>query len=534
MLTRPLLTSEILARRYSLVPTTEPASAPLQRFESTGVSGLVTYATNQSPTDIAFRERRDYADFVFPDTLVRNSMDMWQSLARYIGRIDTHGNAIIARGSNLKQLRYTADETTMFALDFVADAWRDFSERLRSLAEDNIMIKDSIWAAPLVYKGWNSITNEYHQYLTVDMFQAFSNIFLENDKSLNSRIVDMKSFLQVFGEYYERAISKVGPLTLSGFVEGPFASPLVSGLVIEIGSGEYDEDAPKAETYINDPAFMFVTQVASEYGFAIDQNIPWRLVADVTNPAMREYMYGVPLMTADVDNKNALDNCNNPVITGLADLPGVYGYSQLPGLQTVIRHATGYDKYQGMRDQSSEIGFYSELYKNAFDQIYMDDIDVLKVYLLDYHNRYVTENPHTAIYDSRPAICRDDRHASIDRSYVSEGEFFAANGQFGDRWALNLFYLLRSTERSIKKNILLQRKDMQKIMNIYSHTEGNGDWKYLRSLHYMQENMIGPVNPARLTTLFIDDIVETPETQPQRASLRAIPVQGQPPGFERD
>ena len=160
MFTHPLLTSEILARRYSLVPTTEPASAPLQRFESTGVSGLVTYATNQSPTDIAFRERRDYADFVFPDTLVRNSMDMWQSLARYIGRIDTYGNAIIARGSNLKQLRYTADETTMFALDFVADAWRDFSERLRSLAEDNIMIKDSIWAAPLVYKGWNSITNE--------------------------------------------------------------------------------------------------------------------------------------------------------------------------------------------------------------------------------------------------------------------------------------------------------------------------------------------------------------------------------------
>lgn len=488
-------------RLYTVVPPGAPRDSNYISINppSPGVSGVVTYATNNSTSDEVYEERSDYRDFVFPADLISNSVDMWQGEERYYGRVDTQGNALVSQEPNLKQVRYAADDETLFVLDFVADAWRDFAEKLRNLAEDNIMIKDSVWAAPLAYKGWESVANQYQEYLTTSVYETLSNIFLVDNPSLNPQITGMQSFLDIMGQYYHNVVSKGAPLTLSGFVEGPFVSPMVTGLCIEIGTDEYFDDATKASKYINDPAFMFVAEIASQYGFSLDRNIPWRLVADITNPAMREYMVGVPLITEEPDNKNLLDNCDNPMITGLADLPGVYGYSQIPGLLSVVRHATGYTNYQNILTANSTEGYYSALYAGAYQKTYLNDMDILKVYLLDFYNRYVTENPYTSTFDTRSGICDPDRTDSIVREYVTEEEFFALNSSFGNRWLLNLFYNLRLSERSIRRDERLKEQQINKIMMIYQHVTGNTDVKYLQSLHYMQENMIGPFGAPPLT-----------------------------------
>ena len=60
--------------------------------------------------------------------------------------------------------------------------------------------------------------------------------------------------------------------------------------MIDLAGKSYGEDLKKVKTYLKDNNFRFFRDSAKNFGFMVDRNAPWRLVADLSSPKMKEYM----------------------------------------------------------------------------------------------------------------------------------------------------------------------------------------------------------------------------------------------------
>jgi hypothetical protein len=113
-----------------------------------------SYGSNGLGAKDIFLQRIKYNYFIFNDSIAKNFIKTWTN-ERHYGTINNRGNAVKPNLTRLKSLRFSADENTSnYALNFVADAWSDFAKRARELASKNIIFKDSPWARPEVVKAW--------------------------------------------------------------------------------------------------------------------------------------------------------------------------------------------------------------------------------------------------------------------------------------------------------------------------------------------------------------------------------------------
>jgi hypothetical protein len=163
-----------------------------------------------------------------------------------------------------------------------------------------------------------------------------------SDPAIDRKVTDFKKFLNVFSNYVEQLAPKF-PISKSGFIMSRYITPLSNGLMLDLSNDRNDDDTIKTEKYINDPNFVFFTRAAIKHGFLIDKNAPWRIVADLGSEAMQKYMQSYNL---------SLDN----------------------------------------------------LFTEAYNSVYENEIDLIKIYLLQFYNSYVSANPEIQIVKS------DEKH----------------------------------------------------------------------------------------------------------------------------
>ncbi len=472
---------------------------------------LYSYGTNFLGSRDIFNERLIYNELIFSDSEYPRLFKTW-GRDRYYGTLNHEGNTVTVKKEQLRPLSFP-DTESQFCLNFVADAWRDFALRLRDLANANIIFRDSPWAAPTIKKAWSPLSEEYYQYMAQNLYPAFNEVFLARD-GRDRHIGGIQGFLAMFDQFVDENLREIGPLTVSGLLEGSYLSPLISGLMIEIHDGDYDQDFLKSFVY-KDSNFALVQGLAEQYGFAIDKNIPWRLVADLRNPAMREYMYGVPIVGFDFDAPPA-DDCN-PTYTDPEAIPRAFGYSQVPGLEDVIRRINvfvengelkpGYIQYQDLKQVTAQEEIYKALYEEAYDETWITDPFNLESQLLGFYNTYAQAIPVTTV--PQPLLMGSpctQRSRVIERSPITGAEFTAL---YGDRWRLKTFYVARSMERNLGKSRRLHVREIQEIMNIYNLSATD---QYQRALRYTQEKFIGPKPRANLTMNKVRDIIQDPDT----------------------
>ncbi len=467
------------------------------------------YGANGQGAGRIFRERQRYDKIIFPDDLIPNFMETWNQ-DRFYGLVNTKGNTVVVDPDFLKPLYYTQNDT-LYALNFVADAWRDFSDRLRELVDADQIYKNSPWAEPYAIKAWDSVDNGYNNYLTNIVYPALNEIYLTQG-GRDKEIHNIDSFLSMFDNFLDELMMPLGPLTRSGFIESSFVSPLASGLMIEMGYDNYGDDFTKSYSY-KDQNFQLVARIAAQYGFALDKNIPWRLIADLRSPAMQEYMHGIPIEEIDLDPGVTIETCD-PAYFKPELLPDAYGYSQLEGMRDVRRRISfhfndqgemqpGYANYQGVRGASQE-EIFEILFENAYTPTWDTDIDVLTPHLISFYNTYVAALPVVTIRDPylyEEQVCPPQTR-SITREQIDPEEFGAS---YDGRWKLRTFYLLRHIERSLHKSRALEVRELQKVMNIYNLSPANG---YRRALRYMQQEFIGPYDTSPLTLDTVKDILD--------------------------
>ena len=70
-------------------------------------------------------------------------------------------------------------------------------------------------------------------------------------------------------------------------------------MAVEIADGDATNDEEKIQNFISSNNWDFYVNVCASYGFMVDQNVPWRLVADIGSSPMIEYAsaYGITTTT---------------------------------------------------------------------------------------------------------------------------------------------------------------------------------------------------------------------------------------------
>ena len=232
----------------------------------------------------AFALRNTYAE-VYPNDIP--SFDFYDQNNILYGRVDEKNNTVHANEFYLKQINSTKSEN-LFCINFVADAFEDFRYYLKTLSfaklkKDQFLTTDWDGVA-----AWDSPHNFYDDRMN-DLYQVYvkGNLSLKTNENLIENVDD---FLEMFLNDFYPEMNKSMPITKSGLIASKYYNPTSTGLCIAISDVSHSLDSVKLDRFLKSPNFDFYVLSAAKYGFLVDKNAPWRLVANLNSPAMKAYM----------------------------------------------------------------------------------------------------------------------------------------------------------------------------------------------------------------------------------------------------
>lgn len=211
----------------------------------------------------------------------------------FYGRVreDSGQISIIAPKKNLLSgLKNTTNTSPAKALDFVADAFE--SLRLDMWNSKPVRLENSqpeasrYLSKPTIHSGYVDYLTSFKK-IQSDINQRFM-LYSDLLKDETDLIFSFEEFVPFFMNFLEKYV-ETGPVTRSSYLISKGASPLSSGLCLEISPLKHSEDKEKSEHFLDDENFEFYKVLAASKGFAIDKNAPWRLVADIASSQMLEY-----------------------------------------------------------------------------------------------------------------------------------------------------------------------------------------------------------------------------------------------------
>ena len=250
---------------------------------------------NNESTFELFNKRVVYFGDSSSDTYT-NLIDFTAEKIMY-GRVSrTFAPIVIPQGSSrLKQIpSETLTSQGLQALDFVVDAFLDLQQQfLKCSIANKINNSDEYLTNLKVYKAYVDPYNRYEQYM-----RRYRPI-LQQDSRMNS--TNMENF-DIMANGLSEIVGSAGqtnPFTFPAFVKSRKAPINISGLAIEIADLDAANDDEKINSFINSPNWNFYLNTCRTYGFMVDQNVPWRLVADIASEPMLEYARNYNLNSVD-------------------------------------------------------------------------------------------------------------------------------------------------------------------------------------------------------------------------------------------
>ena len=253
------------------------------------ILGRIPYGTNELGGRTVHKQRGLYKHL---HSAKGNTIDFWYDQTLY-GRVDEKGNAVYPAESNLKQFQ---NSEGVFALNFVVDAYEEFVADFVSKHSTEPLFSREKYLKPNGFvpkKGWLSVNAFFHNQME-GMYNGFFSRYIHNDLNRVRSLTSFDRFIKLFLEFLER-VGDNSPLTRTAIITSLFCPPLISGLCVEFSSEDPSVDYNKHNDIFASRYYYSYRDSAVKYGFVIDKNIPWRLVADINSPKMQTFMrrYGV-------------------------------------------------------------------------------------------------------------------------------------------------------------------------------------------------------------------------------------------------
>jgi hypothetical protein len=201
--------------------------------------------------------------------------------------------------STLKNFKNSANpQQNLQALGFVVDAFESLSQQFKKAEQSGkIYSGDSNLTNLKVYKSYKNYKINYQSY-QVDFINALkTNMNINNIYNFQIFIKELLSTVSI--------VTRTFPMSMPAYTKSRLNSLTNTGLVIEIADAPYDNDDQKISQFVNSKNWGFYVNACNSYGFMIDINAPWRLIADLDSEAMIGYasQYGLRT-TSDVLNFN--------------------------------------------------------------------------------------------------------------------------------------------------------------------------------------------------------------------------------------
>ena len=243
--------------------------------------------SNELGSMFSFMARRYYAESVYPES--QESVDLWNDKYFY-GKIDEFGNAVYPSETNLRQITSPENPESLFAIDFVADAYADLQRTFKDAIMQRKISADSPYGVLKPKGAWYSATQGYEDWMGIMYDELFTKFFI---KKVERDTITFQDFLKTAIDLFVRVGFEL-PITKTGFILSKYNSSRMSGLVLEVQNNPHDTDQKKSE-YVKNREFDFFRRAATNHGFLVNKNAPWVLVADVNSSVMKEYQepYGI-------------------------------------------------------------------------------------------------------------------------------------------------------------------------------------------------------------------------------------------------
>jgi hypothetical protein len=240
--------------------------------------------SNFSSTADSYRLKKFYEDTILSDNSFPYKIDTWKADIMY-GRVDSNNNSIIVHDGFMKNVPEIQNITN---LDFVVDAFSEMRQYYIELSRNGV--HDGIsgpYGNLTPTSGYSSVYHAYDSHMNI-IYQTF---YGNNYDFLINKAKDFNEFIDVFIEFLYTVLNQTF-FTRSSYCLSKELSILSSGLAFEFSNNyKYDDDFYKINVFIENDHFDIMHDVCKRYGFRIDKNIPWRIVADLTSPAMEKYLF---------------------------------------------------------------------------------------------------------------------------------------------------------------------------------------------------------------------------------------------------
>jgi len=195
------------------------------------------------------------------------------------GRVDMHYVPIVLRPGNISYLPNTAPgETRIGAVNFVIDAFKELSLQFEKAAATGKIATDDPFLSNLkAYKGYQNSSMMYAEY-----FKIYASAIASTFRKETNPPTYFEQFMNKLLPMIKKS-ARMQPFTRTGFVKSRRCPIACSGLAIEIADLSYANDQDKIDKFVNSKNWDFYVNACNAYGFMIDKDIPWRLVADIGN-----------------------------------------------------------------------------------------------------------------------------------------------------------------------------------------------------------------------------------------------------------
>lgn len=380
-----------------------------------------TLPTPQASNDIylpyMFPMRNYYRELAYPQDGVR-PIDLWHEKPFY-GRIDTSGRPVYVSETNLKSLPYSVKP--LHVIDFVADAYKDFVEDINVSLRFNNFSNTSFLRTINPWYAWTSFHTLYLNHFS-KIHDTFVDVYLSYGDR-NNKVRDFHNYMESFMAYARSSTDEI-PFTKTAFLLSKLFPPTATGLMIDLEFKDHSRDVLKYDDYIVKAEFDCYRNTAAKFGFFLDKNAPWRLVANIGSAKMQEYMlaYHPEIGKRDLD------------------LLGVYTPNT---------------------DQSLT---KDSLFNQYYYPVKQFDYHTFKLYMFQSYHSYVARFPFFEKYNEqcsykerRTIVGQHAKETFIDANIeaeklVFEGEktYAAFSEKYNDVYFLPLYLMLRAAEAKVK------------------------------------------------------------------------------------
>jgi hypothetical protein len=180
--------------------------------------------------------------------------------------------------------KYFKAAPALSAINFVVDAFEDLAAYFaKCSAGGQIDPNDTYLSTLQPYAAMPDPNALYSNYLTTQFEEIRGAIKNKNIKVRNfdEFMLELQLLLQISAPTY--------PFTKPAFIKSRICPINASGLAVEISDLNTANDEEKINQFVSSKNWEFYVNACRSFGFMVDRNVPWRLVADIASSPMLEY-----------------------------------------------------------------------------------------------------------------------------------------------------------------------------------------------------------------------------------------------------